>query len=170
MLGVGLGMGMGHAGAAGARPSLPSGSNPNLLVFPEAFDNASWVKTATIVTPNIGDPTYPTADQLTMSGAGSGFVRQVTDTAAATGASVSATLVMSTAWQVFSKTGIFDGRPYTVTAEVREPAGLGNDISIQISRSGGFLAATIFDGSGGDPTFDVHFMKLEQAAGFSGYP
>lgn len=168
MLGLGIGPGMGHAGSAGGiRPSAPSGSNSNLLVSPEAFDNAAWVKASALITANPGDSTHPTADRVAMS-AGAGVVSQLSSTAAVSGASAGHGFSFAGIWERQAVTGTFNGLPYTFTAEF---LGLGGeDILLVINRVGGFLNVSFSDSSELNPTFLVYGAKLEQSASFSGYP
>jgi hypothetical protein len=165
MSGIGIGNG---CGLSALRTVLASaGSNPNLLVFPEAFDNAAWTKTLTTVTANPGDATHPTADRMAMSGGG-GMVLQSSATAATTGASANFSFSLAGIWERQSVTGTFNGLPYTFSLEF---LGLGGeDILMQIARVGGVLQVSITDSSSLNPAFLAYGAKLEQAASFSGYP
>lgn len=161
-IGVGLGVGIGSQSA----PPAGGSSNPNLLLFPEAIDNAVWVKTAATVTPNTGDPTHPNADQVAFGASGS--VAQTSTTGATTGATASTSFTLAGVWERQSVTGTFDGVPYTFSAEF---LGLGGeDIGLLILRSGAFLKVVFEDASDLAPTVLAWGAKLEQAASFSGYP
>lgn len=162
-----FGFGLGAGGDAPLiTPSGPS-SNPNLLLFPEAFDNTAWSKANSVITPNPGDLTHPTADRVVMSG-GAGIVAQASTTAAVSGASVSHGFSFAGVWERQGVTGTFDGLAYTFSLEF---LGLGGeDILLVINRVGGVLKVSFSDASELNPTFLVDNAKLEQSASFSGYP
>lgn len=164
MIGVGVGVGL--------APEVPQaaggGSNPNLLLFPEAFDNAVWVKTATGVTANLSDGVNANADQLAMSGT-AGIVTQTT--AVAVGAGSAAGLdVALTPFPVRSQvSGTFGGVAYTFSV-VLSSEDVGQTVFLLISRVGGVLQVMLTDSDATDPTFTAWGAKLEQAPAFTTYP
>ena len=166
MLGLGIGPGMGHAGSAGGPgPSLPS-SNPNLFLFPEDYTNAAWTKPAVTVSPNYGDPTYPTADQLDIPTPR--LVQQVTDVAGTTGGGTG-NITLTGAWATYSLTKNVDGLPYTLTANALSISGA-VALRLEIGLSGGFIYGRLSNQSGSTASMGLAWMKLEQSASFSGYP
>lgn len=150
------------------RPGNPpaAGSSPNLLVFPEAFDNAAWNKPGITVTPDYGDATYPTADRLVIPTPR--LLMQTTTTAGASGGAVGAITLMAS-WEIYSFTTTIDGLPYTITANAIAISGA-VDLRLEIALSGGFLQGRLGNQSGSTATIGLAWMKLEQADHFTGYP
>lgn len=147
---------VGGALATGA----PAEPNPNLLLWSEEAQQAVWTKSNVTVTADIGDLDRPTADELAYAGAAA-IITQLSATAATTGALVSTTANLTSAWQRFSVSGTFDGIVYVASVYLREPSGAGNALSLRISRSAGFLLVGLRDNLGGAPTVYADAWKLE---------
>lgn len=162
-IGGGVGVGIGGQSA----PPAGGASNPNLLLFPEAFDNAIWLKAlGAVVTANPGDATHPTADRIDFSAGGK--VAQ-TATQAAIAGSASFTLTLVSGWSRYSVTGAVDGLPYTFSLELLGGADAGSQLQLFVGAVGGFLQVYARD-LGDLPVVLAYGAKLEQAASFSAYP
>lgn len=157
-------MTLGLSPALGSAPvSAPAGPNPNLLLWTDEVDNAAWVKTNTTV---LADQNG-VADQLTSTAAGAA-VRQVTTTAASTGAAATATITPSgtASFNHGEVSGTFDGVLYTFSAEFKD-AGGGETVDMKIDRSGGFLRCSLEEAIG-DGDYLVRHLQLEVGP-FSSY-
>lgn len=169
MIGLGIGIGPVRDGGrffGGPSPSLPSGSNPNLLLFPEAFDNAVWSKNAITLTADYGDGTFPTADRLVIPTPR--LLLQTTTTAGAAGGGA-ANITIATSWAPYSFTASVDSLPYTLTAEILSISG-SKSLHLEIIIVGGFIQCRLQNQSGVTSTIGLAWMKLEQSAAFSDYP
>lgn len=167
MLGLGIGPGMGHAGSAGARPSSPS-SAPNLLLSPEEFDAAAWVKLLVTVVANPGGSARASADKASF--ASSGTILQTTPVVVGAGGPYLADPLVEGGSVRFSVSGDFGGVVYTFSLELEAVAGFeSSSIRLQLQRVGGFLQIGLRD-TGDTPQLFLYGAKLEQSASFSGYP
>lgn len=170
MIGVGVGIGIVRAAGrffGGPSPSLPSGSNPNLFLFPEDFTNAAWLKPAITITADYGDPDFPTADQLVIP---TPRLLVQTTTTAGTAGSGGGNISITAAWAIYSLTATVDGLPYTLTAKIISLSG-STSLRLEIVLSGGgFIQGRLENQSGGPATIGLAWMKLEQSSSFSGYP
>jgi hypothetical protein len=164
-LGLGLGAGLGSPSAGGGGGAVGP-PNPNLLLWSEDLDNASWAKTGCMVVANQGGTTG-TADEI-ISSAGTAAVRQVTSIAASSGSAATATTAFHAgSFGRDSVTGTFDGLPYTFSAESRDSGG-GETYTLRLDVVGGFLRVSVEEPVGdGDALFQ--YFQLEQAAAFTTY-
>lgn len=165
-LGLSSPLGLGVDGDRVPWLSAPSASNPNLLTFPEDFDNSVWLKVGVAVTANPGGSVRPGADGAVFSG---GTLREVSDTAATSGSGASVA-VLSAGSIRYSVTATIDSKPYTWSCEIEPQLGSdGLSLQLQLAVVGGFIAVTIRD-LGDNPSVFLFGAKLEQSASFSQYP
>lgn len=144
------------------------GENPNLLLWTEEFQQATWAKTSATVAADYGDPSFDQADRVTNSSATSA-VRQISATASSTGAAAVAVVSAQAAWARESVSGTFDGLAYTFSVYLKDESGGGvPGLRLRIDRSGGFLRCSIED-TGDEGIYGVYGAQLEQAASASPY-
>lgn len=122
-------------------PAIPPTSN--LLRWTQEFDNAVWVASGVVVTPNTTtapDATL-TADTLVFSLAGS--LSQTSATAVSTGSGVLLTASVTSSWARFQKSGTFDGAPYTFSVYLKTLVAA--DTTLLVTRAGGFIQVGVLD-------------------------
>lgn len=152
-MGLGLGVGLG----GGVIP--PSGGpNPNLLLWTEEMQQATWSKTGVTVIADVGSPSWPTADQVAFA-AGATVLAQTSGVAATAGATAFSDIEVTTAEVRRTVTGTFDGAVYVLSVHLSDPVG-GYLIRLQLHRVGGFLMASLRN-VGDNPTILVAGWKLE---------
>jgi hypothetical protein len=153
------------AGRIGAEEGVIPSSSPNLLTAPEAFDNAAWLKVGIVVTPDVGDPTFPTADQAVI---GSGrALKQTTSIGGTTFTFPTITFGTSGAWERQSITGTVDGINYTFSCASLWQSG--TTARLAVINSGGFAQVQI-QSVGGAVTVLLYGATFRQESSFSGYP
>lgn len=156
MIGVGLSVGLASAPQSGG----PAAPNPNLLLWSETFDNATWAKSNATVTANAGlDPLGgSTADEVA-NGTSTATIGEVSTVAAASGGAT-VTVVPLAEWTRFSVTATFDTGQFTFSLWLRDPADNGSDLQVRMEVSGGFIRCFLRDG-GESLTFLAWGAKLE---------
>ena len=154
----GLGVAIGAIRAAGG-----GAANPNLLLWTDEVDNAIWTKENAVVTPDQNG----VADEIASTSV-SAAVRQVSGTAATTGAAVTADVTPSgtASFNHGEVSGTFDGTVYTFSGSFKD-AGGGEPVTMRIDRSGGFLRCSLEEPIG-DGDYLVKNLQLEVGP-FSAY-
>lgn len=162
-LGIGLAVGLGPPSAGGAGGG---GTNPNLLLWTENFENPVWTLTNGDI---IALDQDGTADEFASTGAAAA-IRQASTTAAATGGPYTAGAAMGGSSLVrFSVSGSFGGLLYIFSVMLKDTgAAAVPSLTLRLDRSGGFIRCSIED-SVGDGDFLVGYAQLEQAASFTSY-
>ena len=142
-------------------PAMPEGEpNPNLLLWSEEMQQATWSKTSCTATANVGtDPLGgATADEVAFAATG---VLAQTTIAATAGATAQVLISLADSWATrHTLTGVFDGITYLLSVWVREPSGGGAELRLQMHRVGGFVVCSLRN-TGDDPTVLVWGWKLE---------
>jgi hypothetical protein len=157
MIGVGLSAELGGgAPQGGAMPEVDP--NPNLLLWSEEMQQATWAAADAVVTANQGQDELgaTTADEIAF--AVGGTVMQATGIAAVAGANQGATFEPPPARERFSHSGVFDGTTYQFSAFLESATG--GQIRLELLRSGGFLAVRFRD-IGDETVVLVSQVKLE---------
>ena len=148
---------------AGERPTGPAmpedEPNPNLLLWSEEMQQATWSKTSCTATADAGaDPlSGATADEVVFAATG---VLAQTAFAATTGATVFLNHTLSSGWVRYSLTGTFDGTAYVLSVWINEPSGSNSELRLQMHRVGGVVVCSLRN-TGDDPTVLVWGWKLE---------
>jgi hypothetical protein len=165
-LGPGLHSGSAPGTGISAGGSIPSAAspdepNPNLFLWSEEMQRATWVKSDVAVTADAA--THPdggaTADVLTFTAGGS--ILQASDSAALSGNSVSTSFAPDASWTRRSVSGTFDGVVYVLSVETRDLTEAGLAVHLRLFRSGGFLAGGFSDLGEEAPAFECWGWKLE---------
>lgn len=158
---VALGVGLGRVISA----AVEAEPNINLLLWSEALDDATWTKTSCSVTPQAAvDPGGMNTAEAMISAAPGAALRQVTTTAAAAGAAVTAVLAFGFSYARGSVTGTFDGEVYTFSIYARDTGvALEPAVTLRIDRSGGFLRCSIEDPVG-DGEYLLAWAQLQVGA------
>lgn len=133
--------------------------NPNLLLWSEELQQATWSKSGAVATADFGldSAGQMTADRVVFDPFGT--VTQTTATAASSGAEATEAKLATATLQRFSVSGTFDGVDYHWSCYAKTASGTA-DFILTARRSGGFIQVEVQD-FGDGATIQFSWLKLE---------